>query len=148
MPAKKRAARRGPIANPFDKSEEPNRWGVAKLLLQKGAHSWEELTDAAGGVLSTRTMGGILVELENAGARFVKFRDPEYGTCYELDPTADSIAPHTGADATGNHQPRSVNRKAPAKKSGKSVASRVSKRSPVAKKSGRIVRRRPMRFRR
>jgi len=125
------------VINPFDKGTP--RHAVAALLLKRGLHSWEELVEAAGGTLSPRTMGAVLVGLEEQGARFTKSRNVEYGVCYEFDPTAPSLAKLDGADATGEYAPREYGKKvttkpakkAPAKKAPKATTSKA--RKPVAK---------------
>jgi len=113
------------ITNPFDKGTP--RYAVAALLLKKGITSWEELAEAAGGTLSPRTMGAVVVALESLGARFAKTRSPEWGICYEYDSSAPLIGNHDGADATGNHKPRTVAAKKTPKKT--TAAKKTPKRS-------------------
>lgn len=133
-PAKKAAAHAGRIANPYDKNEQPNRHAVAALLLKSGVHSIDELRAEAGGTLSPRTLGGILVDIEDAGWRGRKFMHSEWGLCYETDKTADLIGKHDGADATGEYAPRN----APVKKA--APAKGAAKKTAAKKKSGVVAR--------
>lgn len=127
----------GRKSNPFDKGTQ--RHDVAALLMQKGQHSWDELVEAAGGSLSTRVLGSVIVALEGEGLRFSKTRDPEYGTCYEQDPSAPAIGAHDGSDATGDHSASAAaaqrrvkaQKKAPAKKT---AAKKTAARKTPAKK--------------
>lgn len=138
-PVTKAAAKKAPAAtpantpasnNPFDKGT-PSYYAAA-LLLKSGAHSWEELTEAAGGSLSTRTFGGVLRKLESAGFRFAKTRSAQYGTVYQLDKTgaAQPLANNDGPDATGNH-------KSPSKTaSSKASTTGAAKKTAGVKKAG------------
>ena len=124
------------IVNPFDKGTVRNK--VATKLLRKGNHSWDDLKEVAGGTLSTRTMGAIIVALEDLGARFDKGRNAELGVFYTFNPKAALIGNHDGADATGEHvtpQPRTAKKAAPAKKA--AATKPVAKKAPVTKKTAK-----------
>lgn len=144
-PAKRTARAKpvGQVENPFEKNTP--RFKVAALMLRKGLHSWDELKEAAGGTLSTRTFGAVLVALEDKGARFAKSRHEEWGVCYELDPSAGLIGNHNGADVTGEYDRdySKTAKKAPAKKApAKKAAAKKAPAKTAKRPAGRARRKR------
>ncbi len=127
------------VVNPFEKGTP--RHAVAALMLKRGEHSWEELKAAAGGSLSPRSMGAVLVALETAGGRFKKRKTEEYGVVYEYDKTAPLIGNHLGAEATGvadEHRQAGRDKTLAAKKAAankKAPTKRPAKKAPATKKA-------------
>ena len=119
------------VVNPFEKGTP--RFAVAALMLKRGEHSWSELKEAAGGSLSPRSMGAVLVALEAAGGRFKKTKTEEYGVVYEYDKTAPLIGNHLGAEATGvadEHRQASRDKTLAAKKAAPTKRAASKKAAP------------------
>jgi hypothetical protein len=132
----------GRIKNPFPKGTQMH--DVAALMAQPGVHSFEELKEAGGGSLSPRTLGLILVALEREGARFDRWKDSEYGICWQRNKEAPVRGKHTGNAALGTRSDAAAKaeaaatKKAPAKKvaaTKKAAPARGGRRTAVKRKA-------------
>jgi hypothetical protein len=122
---------------PFEKGSP--RYKAAQALLKASPTNpvaYADLIEAAGGTLSTRTLGGIIVGLENSGARFKRYRHADWGITYERDDSQPKIGNHSGPDVTKEYAHKGVKR---GTKNGTKPAKKVAKeaaKKAVAKRSG------------